>query len=186
MRKGIRIIASLVLAVWLVWVYGFWAGLLPSDLLTPGPLALALLFFGTPFLCVILIGISNRLTRGAAGEQHIICPASKEPKSVVQVLLQFVPIASGLWFLSAFGSMFLTKRYPALHPFVWWTFAIWAGLFVAGVVGFILFSIGYGAVATFGMYRGAMEAGRIGKVGRVLFGIYFIIAFIVALLFTRW
>lgn len=50
----------------------------------------------------------------------------------------------------------------------------------------VLWSIAYGARETYRMYRDAMELNAVGKMGRFLWGIYFIIAFIVAIFLTRW
>jgi hypothetical protein len=185
MRKGIRITGSLILAVWLMWVYGSWTGLLPSELFKPGPITLALLFFVTPFFSVILIGMSNR-SGVRPSVQHRRSVSQGGPKSTLRAFLQVLPIAAAVWFCSAFVAMFLSDRYPVLHPFVWWTFAVCAGVFFAAVLSFILFSIGYGAVETLRMYRYAVEVGRLGKVGRFFLAVYFAVAFAVALFFVRW
>ena len=39
-----------------------------------------------------------------------------------------------VWLLAAFAAMFLTDRYPALHPFVFWTFRIYLGAFIGAFV----------------------------------------------------
>lgn len=38
--------------------------------------------------------------------------------------------------------MFLEKRLPFLHPFVLWTFRIYVGIFVAGIVGLVVVAPG--------------------------------------------
>jgi hypothetical protein len=49
--------------------------------------------------------------------------------------------AAGTWFILCFIGMFFEKRIPFLHPFVYWTFRIWGGLIVAGIVGILGTSI---------------------------------------------
>lgn len=45
---------------------------------------------------------------------------------------------SGVTFIAAFVGMFFTDRYPVIKPFVIWTLRIWAGVFVATIVGFLV------------------------------------------------
>lgn len=177
MRTVVRYVATLVFLAWFVWVYGSWAGLLPNDLFTPGPIGTAIALFVTPIVCVLLIGFSKGHMSGRVLSQAAVT-SPREPWSWQRVLREFIEMAPGAWFFVAFAAMFFTDRYPFLDAFVWWTFAIWAAVFVAGVAGFILLSIGYSAREAFRMYREAMEIGRVGVSGRILWAIVFVVGFI--------
>jgi hypothetical protein len=48
----------------------------------------------------------------------------------------------GVWFSSAFIGIFLEERFPALHPFVFWTFRIYLGAVVVSVVGLMVIAPG--------------------------------------------
>jgi hypothetical protein len=47
-----------------------------------------------------------------------------------------------VWLWIAFGAIFFTTRYPALAPFVTWTFRIYLGSFIGGVIGSITIAPG--------------------------------------------
>jgi hypothetical protein len=50
--------------------------------------------------------------------------------------------AAGVWFWAAFIAMFLEKRLPALRPLVLWTFRIYFGGFVAGLIALMVVAPG--------------------------------------------
>jgi hypothetical protein len=146
------IIAGLGLVIWLFWIFGSVAGVLPADFLgIRGPIGIGLALFGTPILSTILMGVSARLTMGEAQKKGNTNRPVTKVKSSWYAFGQFLQILAGVWFLSAFLAMFLTERYASLHPFVWWTFAIWMGTFAAGIVGLAV--IGPGIYAAKALYQ---------------------------------
>jgi hypothetical protein len=88
--------------------------------------------------------------------------------------------------VAAFIAMFFTRQFPLLSPFVMWSFRIYVGCFVAFILGAILFSVLYGARDVFRLYLDTITIGRFGFLGRVLWAILFIIAFIISLFLARW
>jgi hypothetical protein len=60
-------------------------------------------------------------------------------------------VVAGTWFWTAVVAMFFTDRYPALHSFAWWTFAIWAGTFIVGIMGLVV--VGPGIYGTKKLYE---------------------------------
>ena len=71
------------------------------------------------------------------------------PEGFVRGLQQIgrtLGLALSVWLLAAFAAMFLTDRYPVLHPFVYWTFRVYLGAligtFVAGGVAVLIVAPG--------------------------------------------
>lgn len=56
-------------------------------------------------------------------------------KSRKQQLGELLALLPGLWLGAAFVCMFFTKKYPALDPFVTWTFRAYVGVFAALIAG---------------------------------------------------
>jgi hypothetical protein len=86
---------------------------------------------------------------------------------------------------SGIVAAFFKKKYPVLDGYVTWSLCICAGFFVAWIVGWLLYSIGSGAFQTLTIYRDLMNSGKVGLIGRVLWAIFFLLSFLVALCFIR-
>ena len=100
--------------------------------------------------------------------------------------MERVSTGVGLWFWSAIIAMFLGKYSPLLSSYALWSCRVLVGLAVALLLGFIVYSIGFGARETFKLYREVVSALKPGLFGRVALAICFAVAFIIALCFVRW
>ncbi len=98
---------------------------------------------------------------------------------------QTLEIAAGLWLWAAFIGMFFTDSHPALKPYVMWTLRIYLSLFLAFIAGIVLYSIAMGAKAAYSIWTEVVRHGEFGIVGRTLWAIYFLIAFVIAVALTR-
>jgi hypothetical protein len=49
----------------------------------------------------------------------------------------------GVWFSSAFIGMFFEKRFPFLHPYIFWTFRIYLGALVVSLIGLMVVAPGF-------------------------------------------
>ena len=74
--------------------------------------------------------------------------------------------------------------YPEFKVYSRWAAIAWVAPLVLFMVAVVLFSIGKGAFDTYLLYRFATE--RSGLLGRIGWGILFILVFVIALLRTRW
>jgi hypothetical protein len=95
-------------------------------------------------------------------------------------------VTAGFWFLASFICMFFTEQFPFLKSVVTWTFRIYASIFIAFILGLVLFSVLYGAREAVRMYLDTMKTWQFGLFGRVLWAIWFAISFVIALLLMRW
>src|SRR5712664_4209421 len=84
-------------------------------------------------------------------------------------------VVIGVWFWSAFIAMFFVKKYPAIEPYVGWSFRLFAAIFVCFILGIVVYSIGYGARETYGLYRFTLHTTKAGWLGRILWAIVFVL-----------
>ena len=115
----------------------------------------------------------------------LLTPSPASRLRVNQAIAAF-EIVTAIWFVAAFISMFLTKQFPFLNPFVMWSFRIYIGCYVAFIVGAVVFSILYGARNVFRLYLDTIAIGRFGLLGRMFWAMLFLIALVVSLFLTRW
>jgi hypothetical protein len=112
--------------------------------------------------------------------------SSSAQPSLANRVVDILQVAAGFWLLAAFICMFFTEQFPFLKPVVMWTFRVYAGSFIALILGAILFSVLYGARSAVRIYSEVMKMGRFGIIGRMLWAIWFVIAFVIALSLKRW
>ena len=99
--------------------------------------------------------------------------------------LERIGIAVGIWFWSAVACIFFGSHSQFLSTYALWSCRLFAGAVVLMFVGVVVFCIGFGAVQAIKMYREAIEATKMGILGRVVLAIWFIISFLIALCFIR-
>ena len=94
-------------------------------------------------------------------------------------------VAAGVWFLSAFVLMYFTESHPRLRGVVWWTFAIYVGACVVFAVVLVALSVASGASRVTRLYHRVVDETHVGPVGKTLLAIWFVIAFLVAVVLAR-
>jgi hypothetical protein len=96
-------------------------------------------------------------------------------------------LGSLCWFvlLSAVAATFFKQSHPWLDTYARWVFGIFLAVPLIGIVGCVLFSIGFGIHRMWGLYNECMTYSKMGVVGRILWGFFFILSTIIGLCFIR-
>jgi hypothetical protein len=100
--------------------------------------------------------------------------------------LERIGIVVGVWFWSVIPCMFLGKYFAILEAYATWSCRVLFAVTVIAIVWWVLYRVGYCAHQTTLLYRGAVQGTKAGFFGRIVLAVGFVIAFVLALLFTRW